>query len=114
MNYGGITIPPEGISNALLALAGLDPRRAVAIPAKFSMDRTSNSEAWVGQHVGDEAASPCYHCSKGQGPFKGKPCVVVEDYFGGSCAGCHYNSLGTRCSFRKEEDSAPGGKLSLR
>lgn len=62
--------------------------------------RTSIAKAWVAQHVGAEASAPCTNCTQGYGPFKGRPCVVVPDLLLGACAGCHFNSQGTKCSFR--------------
>ena len=40
----------------------------------------------------------CKECKAQTKPFAS--CVIVEGMFQGSCAGCHYNSLGIKCSFR--------------
>ncbi|OBT50310.1 hypothetical protein VE04_09204, partial [Pseudogymnoascus sp. 24MN13] len=68
--------------------------------SSFTLGRSANAQAEVAEHVGEEMSPPCIHCNKGSGPFAGKPCVVVDGHLGGGCAGCHYNSSGTRCSFR--------------
>ncbi|OBT45262.1 hypothetical protein VE00_03606 [Pseudogymnoascus sp. WSF 3629] len=70
-------IPLIARSAALFALGDLDPRRTVTkVKDGFHVNRTSNSEAWVAQHVGEEAASPCTNCSKGRAAFPGQACVV--------------------------------------
>ncbi|KFZ18019.1 hypothetical protein V501_01406 [Pseudogymnoascus sp. VKM F-4519 (FW-2642)] len=93
------TIPDIYRSSVLLALIDLDTRRVVTnVSGGFHLNQKTNSEAWVAQHVGERAASPCTRCSKGHGPFLGQACVVVDGHLGGSCAGCHYSSLGSRCS----------------
>ncbi|KAI1451342.1 hypothetical protein F4805DRAFT_463877 [Annulohypoxylon moriforme] len=42
----------------------------------------------------------CNSCKANQGPFKN--CIVVPKYLNGACAGCHYNSSGSRCSHRSD------------
>lgn len=65
----------------------------------LNLSRPSNVEANLAQRVGAVNPTDCTHCARGLGPFL--LCVSVVDYFGGSCAGCHYNNEGTRCSLRK-------------
>lgn len=101
-SFAGRTIPNISRSRALLTLANLDTRRAVTtVTDGFHLERSANAEAWVAQHVGEEITSPCTRCSNGHGPFPGQACVVVDGFFGGSCASCRYNSSSARCSFRK-------------
>ncbi|KAI0885053.1 uncharacterized protein GGS22DRAFT_162614 [Annulohypoxylon maeteangense] len=42
----------------------------------------------------------CKNCKANQGPFQN--CIVVPGYLRGACAGCHYNSSGSRCSHRPD------------
>lgn len=62
-------------------------------------DRSSNRESYLAQCVGEVALEPCKHCKKGSGPYL--LCVTVPGYLWESCANCHYNNEGVRCSFRK-------------
>lgn len=55
-----------------------------------------NCEAYLAQGCGVPSPTPCFHCKKGGGPFS--VCIVVPGYLNGSCAGCHYNGNGGRCS----------------
>jgi hypothetical protein len=71
-----------------------DPRTSKTL----ELQRSSNREAYLAQCVGAVQTAPCKSCLKGQGPWKG--CVVVADFLKGSCANCHYNGEGQRCSFR--------------
>lgn len=69
------------------------------------LKRGSNMEAYLGQITGELQSQTCTHCA-GTAPSTKKPCgpwkdcVVVSGYFGRSCANCHYNNEGIRCSFR--------------
>lgn len=100
--FASCAIPSAARSGVLFGLICLPIRRfTTEVTGKFCVDRISNAEAWAGQHVGKEHMSPCDYCRNGYGPFSGKPCVVVEGYFSGSCAGCHYASGGSRCTFWK-------------
>ncbi|OBT40133.1 hypothetical protein VE00_09949 [Pseudogymnoascus sp. WSF 3629] len=111
MGFGGRAIPPVGLSGVVTALAALPIVRDVFVKntSSFTLARPANAEAWVAQHVGKEASSLCDHCGKGSGPFGGLPCVVVDDHLGGSCASCHYNSSGRRCSFQAVDLTADDG-----
>ncbi|KAI1451825.1 hypothetical protein F4805DRAFT_473134 [Annulohypoxylon moriforme] len=40
----------------------------------------------------------CTSCKANNSPFRN--CIVLPGYLNGSCAGCHYNSGGSRCSHR--------------
>ena len=87
----------------MTALAAMPVLRVVAVrPGRqgpLNTGRPTNFEAVLGQIVGQFAPAPCRHCAGGYGPWT--LCVVVPGHFGGSCANCHYGSLGTRCSLRK-------------
>jgi Protein of unknown function (DUF3716) len=74
-------------------------RRADARTSKtLDLQRSSNREAYLAQCVGAVKTAPCKSCLKGQGPWQG--CVVVAGFLKESCANCHYNGEGKRCSFR--------------
>lgn len=64
---------------------------------ELNLVRRSNVEALLAQIAGTEAASPCAHCRKGQGPWTA--CVVYSGQMMGSCANCWFNASGARCSF---------------
>jgi hypothetical protein len=100
--FAGRAIAEPFCTAAFHALAKFNTRRVVTeVTDGFHLDLVSNAEAWVAQHVGKEADAPCINCGNGNGPFLGRACIVVDDHLIGSCAGCHYNSGGHRCSFRK-------------
>jgi hypothetical protein len=65
----------------------------------LSLSRTSNIEANLAQRVGAINPTSCVPCTRHLGPFQ--LCVSVADHLSGSCANCHYNNEGTRCSLRK-------------
>ena len=62
----------------------------------ISTGRSQNMEAILGYTRGNILPQPCKECKTK--PFAS--CVVVENMFHGSCMGCHYNSLGVKCSLR--------------
>ena len=81
----------------------LKAERAQREPVKrdsrvLRLDRMTNYEAALAQIVGTVNSRPCGNCSKGNGPFV--LCVSRPGVFNESCANCHYNSLGKRCSLR--------------
>ena len=69
----------------------------------LNLGRRSNVEALVIHMVGDEAAKPCFHCNKGDGPWK--YCIVKKGELNGACTNCWFNASGVRCTFH--------GKLSF-
>lgn len=95
-------LPPSTTtpSAAFTALAAMPPLRVANLRRERAMDlgRTSNREAFLGQCVGVASATPCGHCARSLGPWDS--CVVVAGQFGGSCANCHFNNEGRRCSLR--------------
>ena len=66
-----------------------------------NLSRPSNIEAMLGQMVGDISNPACEHCSRSRPSGLWTSCVIVEGFFGGSCANCHYNNMAPRCSLRK-------------
>jgi hypothetical protein len=71
----------------------------VRLDRAVNLSRSINLEACYGQATGQIQAVPCTHCASGSGPWT--ECVVVAGSFWGSCANCHYSSMGSRCSLRK-------------
>ncbi|KFY94226.1 hypothetical protein V498_03968 [Pseudogymnoascus sp. VKM F-4517 (FW-2822)] len=70
---------PKSTAPECFVLANLDSRRAMtSVRDGFNLDRRAKAKAWVAQHA----------------------CVVVDGHLGGSCASCHYNSVGGRCPSR--------------
>jgi len=68
----------------------------------------ANLESAMGQQRGEvmEGEDACRHCQLSRGPFE--ECVVIPGMLNHSCTNCHYNSEGSRCSFRPTyEDSGP-------
>lgn len=65
---------------------------------RVNTDRAANFEALLVQRVGEQQAPACSHCRSGYGPWT--LCVTSNGLLSGSCANCHYNSEGSRCSFR--------------
>jgi hypothetical protein len=61
--------------------------------------RIQNLQAALTQVVGTEAEKECTDCVGGKGPFVA--CIVSDGDLGGSCANCHWNSMGTQCSLRE-------------
>ena len=73
-----------------------------------------NAEAVQVQMQGDEVQDPCHEClRKGQGRGHGvmQGCIVGDDFGKGECANCHYGSRATRCSFRKDSESAQAHQI---
>ncbi|KXX74932.1 hypothetical protein MMYC01_207828 [Madurella mycetomatis] len=71
----------------------------------LNWDRPTNREAALMQVTGwDPDISECVSCQGNTGPFLN--CIVSDICGNGSCANCHYNSEGKRCSFRQAEEDA--------
>lgn len=71
-------------------------------PALKNVKESSrNAAAWV-QTRREQASNLCKHCVAGKGPFAS--CVTLkmgdQQFSEGSCANCHFNKNGARCSFR--------------
>jgi hypothetical protein len=61
--------------------------------------RDANIEAVLAQSTGQINDPECAHCAQGSGVWAS--CVSVPGSSLGSCANCHYNNEGNRCSLRK-------------
>lgn len=89
------------IDSAFAKRMSRDPGQRLAEQRRHGQDlnlvRRSNVEALFAQIAGTEAANPCAHCRKGQGPWT--ICVVYSGQMMGSCANCWFNASGSRCSF---------------
>lgn len=72
------------------------------------MERATNLEAMLLGITGDAADPECTTCQSGSGPFVG--CFSVAGVAGNSCSNCHYNSEGTRCSFRTKATRKRGAR----
>lgn len=92
------------VDSAFAKRMSRDPGQRLAEQRRQGQDlnlvRRSNVEALFAQIAGSEAANPCAHCRKGQGPWT--VCVVYSGQMMGSCANCWFNASGSRCSFHGE------------
>ncbi|RJE24684.1 hypothetical protein PHISCL_02999 [Aspergillus sclerotialis] len=91
-------------SGAITKLKTLTIVRKVILRAgikSLNLTRNPNREAVIAQAVGSTVKARCSHCSRGEGAFT--ECVqatVDGELLQGSCASCHANSTGARCSLR--------------
>ncbi|PSR94198.1 hypothetical protein BD289DRAFT_472655 [Coniella lustricola] len=92
------------VDSAFAKRMSRDPGQRLAEQRRHGQDlnlvRRSNVEALFAQIAGTEAANPCTHCRKGQGPWT--VCVVYNGQMMGSCANCWFNASGSRCSFHEK------------
>jgi hypothetical protein len=98
---------PGRISGPASIMMGMTVERGVQLRAGYAVPnlaRTANREAVLAQAVGQVEEKPCHHCSKGEGVFATCVRVRKEDelLLKGSCAACHANSTGSRCSLRRK------------
>jgi hypothetical protein len=94
-------VPFIGASNVLCELVEMAIRREPVLrpeASEINWARVVNKEAVAAQVAGEVNEFPCRHCDRGNGPFT--ECVSVYGFLNGSCANCHYNSSGRRCSLR--------------
>src|SRR5277367_2748438 len=63
------------------------------------LTRDANIEANLAQITGQVNLPECRHCAQQNGVFV--LCVSVVGQLSGSCANCHYNNEGWRCSLRE-------------
>jgi hypothetical protein len=102
-HHPGLSLPPSS-KPASRAFARLLALPAFRVPAQhpgssaINLDTPGNRDAYLAQAVGSVASPACSHCTKSNGAWVG--CVVVPGYFLGSCANCHYNNEGPRCTLR--------------
>lgn len=60
-----------------------------------------NGEAWLTQHVEEEASAPYARCAKGKGGLGPRElCVRLHGDLNEACAGCQHGRHGKDCSFR--------------
>lgn len=105
-------LKPSKIHRRYEALLGLDQQR----PCEFIMDPSGNPTivpikqtrhiaAALVYSVGEVAATPCYQCTQGCGPYEQcviyKPSKPETPYFQGACSNCYFNQRGESCSLRK-------------
>jgi len=92
--------PPTKPTAAFLRLVKMDRVREVLLRDRkiINWGRATNLEAVLGQTRGEDQEEACKKCKERDGPFTS--CVVISGEFSGSCASCHYNSMGASCSFR--------------
>lgn len=97
------------VDSAFAKRMSRDPGQRLAEQRRQGQDlnlvRRSNVEALFAQIAGSEAANPCAHCRKGQGPWT--VCVVYSGQMMGSCANCWFNASGSRCSFHGASSPLP-------
>jgi len=111
------TTPLEWAMQALLqantaktkAMAKMKLLRGVALrPGRDSINlfAAPNCEAALAFSRGQvmEGVAACKSCKRESSPFT--ECIVLDGYLNGSCSTCHYNSEGTRCSFRSGKSGA--------
>ncbi|KAK3899227.1 hypothetical protein C8A05DRAFT_18307, partial [Staphylotrichum tortipilum] len=97
----------QKLSKVAAHLLNLSPVRDLSLSRtkaggyrEIAWSRTGNVEAALMFITGEEPDEPCYHCSRGNGPFS--VCIISAESKFDACAGCHYNSEGNRCSFGKD------------
>lgn len=89
---------PTAVQTALAALPlvrnpELRPNRVLRLSCN------ANVESNLAQFTGQVNNPECSHCSRKNGVFSS--CVSVTGQLNGSCANCHYNNEGIRCSLRE-------------
>lgn len=85
----------------MTALAALPPaRNPTTRPGRNArLNRDANIEANLAQITGQVNVPECAHCARRNGVFA--LCVSAPGQLSGSCANCHYNNEGVRCSLRE-------------
>src|SRR3981081_3291993 len=84
--------------NALAALA--PARHSTTHPGcNTRLNRDANIEANLAQITGQVNVPECTHYARRNGVFV--LCVSAAGQLSGSCANCHYNNEGVRCSLRE-------------
>ena len=103
----GLPYAKSATSRNLATLPRLRPLvlRSGLTEKAISTSRAHNVEAMLGYTrgrvlFGDQACQECINKTR---PFA--CCVIMDGMFQGSCAGCHYNSLGLKCSLRAGKNS---------
>jgi hypothetical protein len=85
----------------MTALAAMPPaRNPTTRPSRNArLNRDANIEANLAQITGQVNVLECAHCARKNGVFA--LCVSAPGHLSGSCANCHYNNEGVRCSLRE-------------
>ena len=85
----------------MTTLAALAPaRNPTTRPGRNTrLNRDANIEANLAQITGQVNVPECAHCARRNGVFA--LCVSAAGQLSGSCANCHYNNEGVRCSLRE-------------
>jgi hypothetical protein len=85
----------------MTTLAALPPaRNPTTRPGRNTrLNRDANIEANLAQITGQVNVLECAHCARENGVFA--LCVSAPGQLSGSCANCHYNNEGVRCSLRE-------------
>ncbi|KAF7877703.1 hypothetical protein EAF04_001374 [Stromatinia cepivora] len=81
------------------------PNRTSAVLKPDGTQNNTSVEAHLVQERGEVFTSRCNSCgNKGRPAGPWKECVALEGFLQGSCANCHVNNLGKRCSLRPQKD----------
>lgn len=79
------------------------PNRTSAVLKPDGTQNNISVEAHLVQERGEVFASRCNSCgNKGRPAGPWEECVALEGFLQGSCANCHVNNLGKRCSLRRK------------
>ncbi|CCD42666.1 hypothetical protein ACHAO1_010813 [Botrytis cinerea] len=81
------------------------PNRTSAVLKPDGTQNNTSVEAHLVQERGEVFTSRCNSCgNKGRPAGPWEECVALEGFLQGSCANCHVNNLGKRCSLRPQKD----------
>ncbi|KAF7870579.1 hypothetical protein EAF04_004323 [Stromatinia cepivora] len=81
------------------------PNRTSAVLKPDGTQNNISVEAHLVQERGDVFTSRCNSCgNKGRPAGPWEECVALDGFLQGSCANCHVNNLGKRCSLRPQKD----------
>ncbi|KAF7927940.1 hypothetical protein BELL_0572g00080 [Botrytis elliptica] len=81
------------------------PNRTSAVLKPDGTQNNTSVEAHLVQERGEVFTSKCNSCgNKGRPAGPWEECVALEGFLQGSCANCHVNNLGKRCSLRPQKD----------
>ncbi|KAK3394926.1 hypothetical protein B0H63DRAFT_62381 [Podospora didyma] len=82
--------------------------RTLSFPSSTGGRRNAEAALMMLKGLWKLPEDECLHCQAENGPFA--QCVAIPGIGQGSCANCHYNCAGERCSFRQYVDFC--GKIS--
>ncbi|KAJ8058586.1 hypothetical protein OCU04_012763 [Sclerotinia nivalis] len=79
------------------------PNRTSAVLKPDGTQNNISVEAHLVQERGEVFTSRCNSCgNKGRPAGPWEECVALDGFLQGSCANCHVNNLGKRCSLRRK------------